>query len=82
MEGLSEVSHKPYRRWSRRGKLISIPMSSPDLTEAEIAAVTQVLQTPFLSIGPQLMAFEQAVASYVSARYVIGVNSGTSGSKH
>ena len=56
-----------------------IPMSSPDLTGAEIAAVTQVLGTPFLSIGPQLDAFEQAVAAYVGARHAIGVNSGTSG---
>ncbi|HBY93747.1 MAG TPA: polysaccharide biosynthesis protein, partial [Chloroflexi bacterium] len=37
-----------------------IPMSSPDLTEAEIAAVNQVLSTRFLSIGPQLEAFERA----------------------
>jgi perosamine synthetase len=56
-----------------------IPMSSPDLTAAEIAAVTQVLQTPFLSIGPQIAAFEQAVAAYVGVRHALGVNSGTSG---
>jgi hypothetical protein len=31
-----------------------IPMSSPDITAAEIEAVTQVLQTPYLSIGPRL----------------------------
>ncbi len=43
-----------------------IPMSSPDLTDAEIAAVVQVLQTPFLSIGPQLTAFERVFALYVS----------------
>jgi len=54
-------------------------MSAPDLTEAEIAAVTQVLQTPTLSIGPQLTAFEEAVAKYAGTRYAVGVNSGTSG---
>jgi dTDP-4-amino-4,6-dideoxygalactose transaminase len=32
-----------------------------------------------LSIGPQLKAFEQALASYTGTRYAIGVNSGTSG---
>ncbi|MCZ7574906.1 MAG: DegT/DnrJ/EryC1/StrS family aminotransferase [Ardenticatenaceae bacterium] len=52
-------------------KLPLIPMSHPDLTEAEIAAVTQVLTTPVLSIGPQLEAFERAAAG--------GVNSGTRG---
>jgi len=54
-------------------------MSSPDLTGADIAAVNQVLQTRYLSIGPQIEVFEQAAASYVGARYAVGVNSGTSG---
>jgi dTDP-4-amino-4,6-dideoxygalactose transaminase len=54
-------------------------MSSPDLTGAEIQAVTGVLQSPVLSIGPRLTAFEHAVAAYVGTRYAVGVNSGTSG---
>jgi dTDP-4-amino-4,6-dideoxygalactose transaminase len=54
-------------------------MSSPDLTSAEIAAVRQVLETPVLSIGPQLTAFEQAVGTYVGVPHAVGVNSGTSG---
>lgn len=54
-------------------------MSSPDLTEAERAAVAAVLATPFLSIGPQIEAFERAFAAYVGTRHAIGVNSGTSG---
>lgn len=56
-----------------------IPMSSPDLTETEIVAVTQVLRTSFLSIGPQIEAFEKAQASYVGVPHAVGVNSGTSG---
>jgi len=56
-----------------------IPMSSPDLTDAEIAAVNQVLRSPTLSIGPQLEAFERAVATYSGAAHGVGVNSGTSG---
>lgn len=31
--------------------MLNIPMSSPDLTDAEIAAVNQVLQTRYLGIG-------------------------------
>jgi dTDP-4-amino-4,6-dideoxygalactose transaminase len=54
-------------------------MSSPDLTDAEIAAVNQVLRSPSLSIGPQIAAFEQALAAYAGAGYGVGVNSGTSG---
>ena len=56
-----------------------ISMSSPDLGDDEIAAVTQVLQTPVLSIGPRLISFEQAFASYMSTAHAVGVSSGTSG---
>ena len=54
-------------------------MSSPDITQREIDAVSEVLRTRFLSIGPQLEAFEREFASYVGASYAVGVNSGTSG---
>jgi dTDP-4-amino-4,6-dideoxygalactose transaminase len=54
-------------------------MSSPDITDAEIDAVVGVLRTSTLSIGPQIVAFEQATATYVGAHYGVGVNSGTSG---
>lgn len=57
----------------------AIPMSAPDLIDAEFAAVNGVLRTPILSIGPQIQAFERAAAQYVGARHAIGVNSGTSG---
>lgn len=56
-----------------------ISMSSPDLTDVEIAAVHQVLRTPSLSNGPQIEAFERAFASYVGAAHAIGVASGTAG---
>ena len=54
-------------------------MSSPDLTGAEVSAVDHVLQTPYLSIGPQIAAFEGALASYTGVKHGIGVHSGTSG---
>lgn len=55
-----------------------IPLSRPDITEHEIAAVTAVLRTPHLSLGPRLPAFEQCVAARVGTRYAVAVNSGTS----
>ncbi|WP_322815852.1 DegT/DnrJ/EryC1/StrS family aminotransferase [Chloroflexus sp.] len=58
---------------------MSVPMSAPDITEAEIQAVQQVLHTSYLSIGPQIKAFEQAMADYVGLPHAVGVNSGTSG---
>ena len=42
-----------------------LPMSSPDLTATDIAAVNHVLAARCLSLGPQLEAFEEAVVSCV-----------------
>jgi dTDP-4-amino-4,6-dideoxygalactose transaminase len=54
-------------------------MSSPELTEADIAAVNQVLETRYLSLGPRIRAFEEAFAAIVGTEHAVGVNSGTSG---
>jgi len=56
-----------------------IPMSSPDLTAAEIEAVNQVLQTPYFSLGPRIDEFEERFAAYVGTHHAIGVSSGTAG---
>lgn len=58
---------------------MNIPMSSPDITQAEIDAVYEVLTTRWLSIGPRIKEFEAALAAYTGTTYGIGVNSGTSG---
>jgi perosamine synthetase len=58
---------------------MQIPMSSPEITDADIAAVNEVLSTPYLSIGPQIDAFEEQLAAYVGTRYAVGVSSGTAG---
>ncbi|GIV62708.1 MAG: polysaccharide biosynthesis protein [Bellilinea sp.] len=54
-------------------------MSSPDLTDAERQAVWNVLNTPHLSMGGQIEAFEQAFRRFTGLRHAIGVNSGTAG---
>lgn len=58
---------------------LPLPMSSPDLTDAERMAVLQVLQTPSLSMGAQIEAFEEAFRQRVGCRNAIGVSSGTAG---
>lgn len=58
---------------------IPVPMGTPDITNAEREAVTQVLMTPVLSIGRRLEMFEQSMAAYVGTAHAVGVNSGTSG---
>jgi perosamine synthetase len=57
----------------------AIPLSSPDITEHEIRAVTQALRSGRLSIGPKLEEFETLVAMRCRRPYAVGVNSGTSG---
>lgn len=56
-----------------------VHLSRPDITEAEIDAVCEVLRSPNLSLGPKLPEFETAFAEYVGRKYAIAVNSGTSG---
>ncbi len=56
-----------------------IPLSSQDITKAEIEAVAAALQSDRLSLGPRIEAFEAAVAARCGRKYGIGVNSGTSG---
>jgi perosamine synthetase len=56
-----------------------IPLSSPDITDAEIAAVTAVLRTPNLSLGPEQAAFETALANYHAVPHAVAVSSGTAG---
>ena len=58
---------------------INIPMSSPDITDAERLAVAAVLQTPNLSMGPQIQAFEEAFQGFTGCKHALGVNSGTAG---
>lgn len=56
-----------------------IPLSAPDIAEAEIAAVTAVLRTPHLSQGPELAAFESEIAAYHGVEHAVAVASGTAG---
>ena len=55
-----------------------IYLSRPDITEKEIQAVTDVLRSPNLSLGPKLPEFEQAFAKYIGTKRGVAVNSGTS----
>jgi len=58
---------------------VRIPLSAPDITEAEIEAVTAALRTPRLSLGPELESFERALADYHAVDDAVAVSSGTAG---
>jgi len=56
-----------------------VPMSSPDVNQSDLDAVTSTLKTRYLSIGPKIQSFEKKFCDYTGAKHAIGVNSGTSG---
>lgn len=58
---------------------MNIPLSAPDITDEEIAAVTGVLRRPQLSLGPELDAFEHDLAAFHNTADAIAVSSGTAG---
>ena len=55
-----------------------IPYGRQEVTEADIAAVVAVLRSDFLTQGPAVPRFEQAVAARVGARHAAAMNSATS----
>jgi UDP-4-amino-4,6-dideoxy-N-acetyl-beta-L-altrosamine transaminase len=55
-----------------------LPYGRQTITDADIAAVEAVLRSPFLTQGPAVPAFEQAVAAKVGAAHGVAVNSATS----
>jgi len=59
--------------------MMKIPMSSPDLTDADRQAVIDVINTPILSMGQRILEFEQTFSEQIGRKHAIGVNSGTAG---
>ncbi|WP_167469909.1 UDP-4-amino-4,6-dideoxy-N-acetyl-beta-L-altrosamine transaminase [Vibrio aquaticus] len=55
-----------------------IPYGKQDINQQDIDSVVDVLKSDFLTQGPQVPAFEQALVSHTGASYAIGVNSATS----
>lgn len=50
----------------------------PNFSADEIAAVTRVMQSGWIGMGPETIAFEGELAAYVDAPHVVTVNSCTS----
>jgi UDP-4-amino-4,6-dideoxy-N-acetyl-beta-L-altrosamine transaminase len=54
-----------------------IPYGRQHITEADIQAVVETLQSDFLTQGPKVAEFERAFAKYVGAKYAVAVSNGT-----
>ncbi len=57
----------------------AIPLSQPDITDAEVRSVVQTLRSGRLALGPSVREFERLIAQSAGRQHGIGVNSGTSG---
>lgn len=55
-----------------------IPYGKQDISEADIEAVVEVLRSDFLTQGPKVPQFEEALASYCLAKYAVATCNATS----
>lgn len=55
-----------------------IPYGRQSISDADVKAVVDTLQSDFLTQGPAIPAFEEALAKYCKVPYAIAVNSATS----
>jgi UDP-4-amino-4,6-dideoxy-N-acetyl-beta-L-altrosamine transaminase len=55
-----------------------IPYGRQDIDASDIEAVVNILSSEFLTQGPTVPAFEEAVSSYCGSTYGVAVNSATS----
>lgn len=60
-------------------KAHNIPFSPPDITQAEIDAVTEVLRSGWITSGPRVAKFEENIAKYCGANHAVAVSSNTAG---
>src|SRR6476619_1139124 len=54
-----------------------IPIARPDIGEAEIAAVTDVLRSGSIAGGHKVVEFEERWAEFIGVRHGIAVSNGT-----
>ncbi|MHC5936953.1 UDP-4-amino-4,6-dideoxy-N-acetyl-beta-L-altrosamine transaminase [Nostoc sp.] len=56
-----------------------IPYGRQDISQQDIDAVIEVLRSDWITQGPAIERFEQAVANYCGAKYAVAVSSATAG---
>lgn len=58
---------------------MNIPLTKPSFSEAEVAAVRQVLQSGWVTQGPKVTEFETKLRDYLKAKETIAVSNCTTG---
>ena len=56
-----------------------IPFSPPDITQAEIDAVVEVMKSGWITSGPKTALFEENIAKYCGVNHAVALNSNTAG---
>lgn len=54
-----------------------LPYGKQSISDIDIEAVSKVLNSDWLTTGPQVQAFETAMADYIGTNHAVAVNSGT-----
>ena len=54
-----------------------IPYGRQEITQQDIDAVIQTLQSDYLTQGPQILEFEKKFAQYIGVKYAVAVSNGT-----
>lgn len=54
-----------------------IPYGKQSIDQSDIDAVTEVLQSDFITTGPKISEFEKAVCDFTGAKFAVAVSSGT-----
>ncbi len=57
----------------------SIPYGRQHIDDKDLNAVTETLQSDFLTQGPKVKEFEDNFAAYIGAKYAVAVNNATAG---
>ena len=65
------------QRTTANGERSFIPYGRQQIDEDDIQAVVDVLRSDWLTTGPKVAEFEQAVADFVGAKEAVAVSSGT-----
>lgn len=55
----------------------AIPYGRQHITEEDIKAVVETLQSDYLTQGPKIQEFEEAFASYIGSNYAVALANGT-----